>query len=288
MRGSQGFNKVFLATDGSEQSDAALLAAVSLARASAARVRVVQVWNLELHHHHGHWDAEVRSEAQRLVENAVGQFQAAGVLADREILRADDDHVASAVVAAARNFGADLVVIGSRDISDWPSMLKHSAGDKLLCGLDCPLLIVRDRSAAQRQSQRVLLSLAGGDEIAASVNAAVAAADSPGSAVLVLHVARAINGSDGFVFDEAAETEATMSRAVRLVTETGIAVESLVAHRRPAAETIVETSKSWNADMIVVGSSRMSDIASMVLGSVSHHLLRTTGRPVLIAQGARP
>ena len=287
MRGSQGFNKVFLATDGSEQSDAALLAAVSLARASAARVRVVQVWNLELHHHHGHWDAEVRSEAQRLVENAVGQFQAAGVLADREILRADDDHVASAVVAAARNFGADLVVVGSRDISDWPSMLKHSAGDKLLCGLDCPLLIVRDRSAAQRQSERVLMALAGGDEIASSVRAAVAATSAPGSALLVLHVPQTV-GSDGFVFDEAAETEATMSRAVRLVTETGVAVESLVAHRRPAAETIVETAKSWNADMIVVGSSRMSDIASMVLGSVSHHLLRTTGRPVLIAQGARP
>jgi nucleotide-binding universal stress UspA family protein len=283
----RGFKKIFLASDGSEQSEGALCVAITLAQASEARVRVAHVWNLELHHRHGHWDFEVRSEAQRLVETAVGQFQAAGVLADREILRADDDHVASAIVAAARNFGADLVVVGSRDVSDWPSMLRHSVSHQLVCALDCPLLIVRDRPSAQRQSQRVLLALAGGDEIAPSVHAAVAAAAAPGSAVLVLHVPQTIIGSDGFVFDEVAETEATMSRAVRLVTEAGVAVESLVAHRRPVAETVVETAESWNADMIVIGSSRMSDIASMVLDSVSHHLLRTTGRPVLIAQGMR-
>jgi nucleotide-binding universal stress UspA family protein len=288
MSVSHGFKRIFLATDGSKQSDPALLAALALAHASSARVRVVQVWNLELHHHHGHWDAEVRSEAQRLVENAVGQFQAAGVLADSEILRADDDHVASAIVAAARNFSADLVVVGSRDASDWPAMLNHSGGNRLPCALDCPALIVRDRPAAQRQSQRVLLALAGGDDIAPSVHAAVAAAAAPESAVLVLHVAQTISELEGFMFDEAAETEAAMSRAIRLVSEAGVAVESLVANGRPAAETIVETANRWNADIVVIGSSRMSDIASMVLGSVSHHLLRTTGRRVLIAQGMRP
>jgi nucleotide-binding universal stress UspA family protein len=287
MSGSNGFKRIFLATDGSKQSDAALLAAIVLAGASAARVRVMQIWNLELHHRHGHWDAEVRAEARRLVENAVGQFQAAGVLADHEILRADEDHVASAIAAAARNFSADLVVVGSRDVSDWPSMLEHSAGNQLPCALDCPLLIVRERSAAQGQSQRVLLALADGDEIAPSAHAAVAAAAARGSAVLVLHVAQTINELDGFMFDEAAGTEATMSRAIRLVREAGVAVESLVAHRLPAAETVLETATSWNADMIVIGSSRIGEIASMVLGSVSHHLVRTTGRPVLIAEGMR-
>jgi nucleotide-binding universal stress UspA family protein len=281
------FKRIFLATDGSKESDAALVVATTLASASAARARVVQVWNLELHHHHGHWDAEVRSEARRMVDNAVGQFQAAGVLTDCEILRADDDHVASALAAAARNFGADLVVVGSRDSSDWPSMLNHGTGSQPLCALDCPLLIVRDRATPPHQAQRVLLALAGGGEIALPARAAVAAAAAPGSAVLVLHVGQTINGSDGFVSDEAAEAEATMSRAVRLVTEAGVVVESLVSHHRPATETVIEAAKRWKADIIVIGSNRMADIATMVLGSVSHHLLRTTGRPVLIAQGMR-
>ena len=35
---------------------------------------------------------------------------------------------------------------------------------------------------------------------------------------------------------------------------------------------------------IVVGSSRMGDVGSLVLGSVSHSLLHTTARPVLVAE----
>jgi nucleotide-binding universal stress UspA family protein len=287
MGTARGFKKIFLASDGSEQSEAALLVAMKLAHASEARVRVAHVWNLEVHHRHGHWDVEVRSEAQRLVDKAVVQLQAAGVLADREILRADDDHVAEAIVAAAKNFGADLVVVGSQGVSDWQAMIRHTVSHQLLCALDCPLLIVRDRPATNRESQRVLLALAGGDEIVPSVHAAVASAFAPGSAVLVVHVAQTIIGSDGFVFDEVAETEATMSRAIRLFNEAGVAAEGLVAHRRPVAETVAETAETWNADMIVIGSSRMSDIGSLVLGTVSHHLLRTTGRPVLIANGVR-
>jgi nucleotide-binding universal stress UspA family protein len=283
----RGFEKIFLASDGSEQSAGALCVAMTLAQASEARVRVAHVWNLELRHRHGRWDGDVRSEAQRLVDSAVRQLQAAGVLTDREILRADDDHVAASIAAAAKNFGADLVVVGSRGVSDWRSMLKHTASHQLLCALDCPLLIVRDRPTTKRFSQRVLVALAGGDEIAPSVRAAVAAASGPGSAVLVVHVAQTIIASDGFVFDEVAETEATMSRAIRLFNAGGVAAEGLVAHRRPVADTVAETAETWNADMIVIGSSRMSDIGSVVLDTVSHHLLRTTGRPVLIAQGVR-
>jgi nucleotide-binding universal stress UspA family protein len=287
MGTARGFKKIFLASDGSEQSEGALRVAITLAHASEARVRVAHVWNLEIHHRHGRWDVEVRSEAQSLVEAAVVRLQAAGVPTDREILRADNEHVAVAIAAAARNFGADLVVVGSRGVSDWQSMLKHSVGGQILCALDCPLLIVRDRPRAKRESHRVLLALAGGDQIAPAVQAAVAAAAAPGSAVLVVHVAQTIIGSAGFLFDEVSETEAIMSRATRLVTEAGVAVESLVAHRRPVAQTVAETAESWNADMIVIGTSRISDLGSLVLGSVSHHLLRTTGRPVLIAQGMR-
>ena len=38
------------------------------------------------------------------------------------------------------------------------------------------------------------------------------------------------------------------------------------------------------ADLIVVGSSRMGDIGSLFLGSVSHDLLHMTDRPVLVAE----
>jgi len=289
MNTTKGFKRILLATDGSEESEAALISTIALAHASSAKVRVAHVWNLELRHRHGSWDVDVRSDAKRLVGTAVGRLQAAGVLADREIIRAEVDHVAVAIAAIAKSFDADLIVVGSRGLSDWQSMFKHSVSHQLLCAVDCPVLIVRHQIAAtDHESQRVVLAIAGGDDIAPASRAAIAAAAAPGSAVLIVHVAQTIVEPQGFVFVETdEETNATVSAAIRMFTDAGVAAEGVVAHGRPVAETIAETAETWNADMIVIGSSRMSDIGSLVFGSISHHLLRTTGRPVLIAERIR-
>jgi nucleotide-binding universal stress UspA family protein len=289
MTATNGFKRILLATDGSEEAEAALLSTISLANASRARVRVAHVWNLELHHRHGYWDIEVRSEAHNLVTTAVGRLQAAGVRADSEIIRADNDHVAAGIAVAARAFEADLVVVGSRGLSDWQSMVKHSVTHQLLCAMDCPLLIVRKRPAAvDHESQRVILAIAGGDDIAPAVRAATAAAASAGSEIMVVHVAQTIIGPEGYVFIETKdETEAVMKAALQLIEKAGVVAAGVVAHRRPVAQTVVDMAERWNADKIVIGSSRMGDIGSLVLGSVSHHLLRTTGRPVLIAERVR-
>ena len=289
MNTTKGFKRILLATDGSPESEAALLSTIAIAHTSSAKVRVAHVWNLELRHRHDSSDVEVRNDATRLVDTAVGRLEAAGVLADREIVRADVDHVAAAIAATAKSFEADLVVVGSRGLSDWQSMFKHSVSHRLLCAVDCPVLIVRNQLAATaHQSQRVILAIAGGDDIAPAARAAIAAAAAPGSAVLIVHVAQTIVEPQGFVFVETdEETEATMSAAIRMFTDAGVAVEGVVAHGRPVAETVAETAETWNADIIVIGSSRMSEIGSLVFGSVSHRLLSTTGRPVLIAERIR-
>jgi nucleotide-binding universal stress UspA family protein len=289
MNTTKGFKRILLATDGSPESEAALLSTIAIAHTSSAKVRVAHVWNLELRHRHDSSDVEVRNDATRLVDTAVGRLEAAGVLADREIVRADVDHVAAAIAATAKSFDADLVVVGSRGLSDWQSMFKHSVSHRLFTAVDCPVLIVRNQLAATaHQSQRVILAIAGGDDIAPAARAAIAAAAAPESAVLIVHVAQTIVEPQGFVFVETdEETEATMSAAIRMFTDAGIAVEGVVAHGRPVAEIVAETAETWNADIIVIGSSRMSEIGSLVFGSVSHRLLSTTGRPVLIAERIR-
>jgi nucleotide-binding universal stress UspA family protein len=286
MNTTKGFKRILLATDGSPESEAALLSTIAFAHTSSAKVRVAHVWNLELRHRHSILDAAVRGQAKRLVDTAVGRLQAAGVLADSEIVHADIEHVAAAIAVTAKAFDADLIVVGSRGLSDWHSMFKHNVSHQLLCAVDCPVLIVRNRLAAtDHEPQRIVLAIAGGDDIAPTTRAAIAAAAASGSAVLVVHVAHTIVEPQGFVFVETdEEAEATMSEAMRMVRDAGVAVEGVVAHGRPVAETVAETAESWNADMIVIGSSRMGDIGSLVFDSVSHHVLRSTGRPVLIAE----
>jgi nucleotide-binding universal stress UspA family protein len=280
------FARILVATDGSEPSQAAVSVATNLALASGAVVKVVHVWNLEVHHRHGVWDLETRGEARQLIDSTVTRIRFSGVEADGEILRGDHHHIAAAVAEAARRFDAELVVIGSRGLSDWQSLLStQSVSHELLTRVDCPVLIVRGPSASStHRAQRVLVAIAG-EEIEASVEAAIAVASAPGSSVLVLHVPISAFSTQGYSYIEPdEEMEGTLARATRLITEAGVPVQSMVTDDGPVAKTVIEEAANWGADIIVIGSSRMGDIGSILLGSVTHNLLRASERPILVAE----
>jgi nucleotide-binding universal stress UspA family protein len=282
---SKRFERIFLATDGSEQSQAAVDATIAIAKPPTVMVRVGHVWNLEVHHRHGRSDVEVRSQALKLVDATVDRLFKAGIIADREIIHSDGNHVAAAIAIEAKEFGADLIVIGSRGLSDWGSLTQHSVSHQLLSAVDCPVLIVRSRPAGvSSKASRILLAVAGGGDVAPGVRAAVAVA-TPDARVNVVHVAQAIFGAQGFAYVEPGdEIGETMATTCSLLKDAGVAVEGMIAHQGPVAATVAEIAKDWNADMIVIGSSRMGDIGSLFLGSVSHDLLHMTDRPVLVAE----
>jgi nucleotide-binding universal stress UspA family protein len=279
------FERILLATDGSEAAQAAVDATIAIAKSPAAKVRVAHVWNLEVHHRHGFWDVEMRNEAEKLVDVTVERLLKAGVIAEREIDRADSKHVAAAIALSARSFNADLVVLGSRGLSDWQSMTRHSVSHELLCAVDCPLLIVRGWAAGSpAKVSKIVLAIAGGDDLAPAARAAVAVAG-PDASVLVVHVAQAIVGAQGFAYVESEEEiRETMSHASELLKAADVKVQGMVVHQGPVAKAVAEIAADWNADLIVVGSSRMGDIGSLFLGSVSHDLLHMTERAVLVAE----
>jgi nucleotide-binding universal stress UspA family protein len=283
---SRTFHRILVATDGTEAAQAAASLAANLARASRASVEVVHVWNLEVRRRRGVWDLETRSEARELVESTVEKVRGHDVEAEGDILDADSGHVAGALAEAARQFDADLMVVGSRGLSDWQSLVwAHSVSHQLLTKVDCPVLIVKGPSpASEHQSQRVLLAIAGGDDVESGVAAAVAAAAAPGSAVLVLHVAQALYAAQGLTYVERDdEIQETLARATALLTDAGVATTAIVAPSGPVAQKVIEVAAKWSADIIVIGSGRMGDLASLLLGSVTHSLLRSSDRPVLVA-----
>jgi nucleotide-binding universal stress UspA family protein len=279
------FERIFLATDGSEGSRAAVDAAIAIAKSPTVKLRVAHVWNLEVHHRHGRWDVELRSEAEKLVDASVMRLLRAGVIADRQIIRADSNHVAAAIAVEAKEFGADLIVVGSRGLSDWQSLTKHSISHQLLAAVSCPVLIARGRPSTETGgASRILLAVAGGDDLAPAVRAAIAVAQ-PKASVMVVHVAQALFGAQGFAYVESGDDiRETMARACSVLVDSGVHVQGMVAHEGPVAKAVAEIAKDWNADLIVIGSSRMGDIGSLFLGSVSHDLLHMTDRPLLVAE----
>ena len=284
-----GFGRILLATDGSDQAQAAVAVTSSFALASAAEVRVVHVWNLEVHHRHGVWDVEMRSEAEKLLGETVDKLLGAGIRAEGRIIRADAGHVAAAIAESAREFAADLVVVGSRGLPDWQAMIQHSTSHQLLGSVDAPVLIVRGPAPEPRhESPRVLLAIAGGDDLVPGVRAAIAAATAPGAEVRVVHVAQAVIGIQGIAYVEPdEEIRETIDKASTLLKAAGIKFDSMVLDEGPVAKAVAAIAARWEADVIVVGGSRMGDLGSLMLGSVTHDLLRATARPILVAERIR-
>ncbi len=286
MNTSKGFKKILLATDGSEQAEAAVEATIALGRPGSAEVLAVHVWNLEIYKHNGMLDGEGRAEAGRRVIKTVATLREAGMAAEARICQATADRVAETIALVAREFQADLVVLGSRGLSDWQSIFHHSVSHHVLSAVDCPVLVVRERQAIKAsEPRRVLVAIAGGEDVAPCVRAAIAAAPAPNSEVMVVHVAQTIVGAQGFAYVESpAEIQATMASAVAILKDSGVKAQGVVAHTSPVVDSVAEIAANWKADIIVVGSSRMGDLGSLLLGSVSHGLLHTAALPVLVAE----
>src|ERR1700693_285395 len=286
MNATRGFKKILLATDGSETAEEAIEATIALGRPSSATVLAVHVWTLGVYPDNGQMDVESRDEAARLVVKTVDLLRTGGMTAEARVCPATGAGIAETISVAARDFKADLVVLGSRGLSDWQSIFKHSVSHQVLSAAECPVLVVRERLPIDLSApRRVLLAIAGGNDVAPGVRAAVAAAQGPSAEVMVVHVAQAIFGAQGFAYVESSEEiQATMASALGILKDAGIKALGMVAHTSPVADSVAEIAANWKADIIVVGSSRMGDLGSLLLGSVSHRLLHTTARPVLVAE----
>jgi nucleotide-binding universal stress UspA family protein len=148
---------------------------------------------------------------------------------------------------------------------------------------------VRSRAVeGSLSTRRILVAVAGGDDVAPAVKAAAAIANMNGYAsVMVAHVMQQIVGVQGYAYIETeAESHAVLDEAVALFRMQGIEAQAEAIHAQPVAGALVEAAAAWNADLIVTGSSRMGDASSLLLGSVSHDLLHRTDLPVLIAARA--
>jgi nucleotide-binding universal stress UspA family protein len=131
------FEKILLAVDGSEHSHQATAAASELAK-SGGTVHVLHVHEAGLV-----LPVETNTEAQGVVDQAIKQLAADGVEVSGQAVPARAGSVAPTIIDAARSFGCDLIVMGTRGLSDFSGLLVGSIAHKVIHHADCPVLVVR-------------------------------------------------------------------------------------------------------------------------------------------------
>jgi nucleotide-binding universal stress UspA family protein len=135
------FSKVLLAIDGSEQSARAIETAVEFAKKMGSEVLVFHLHEL-ISVSGGAHDFDVTEADAQLAVDAAKTLQDKGVKATSTRAQAFYGYTAQHIVEAANEFGADVIVMGSRGRSGLSGLLLGSVTQKVLHMTEKPVLVV--------------------------------------------------------------------------------------------------------------------------------------------------
>lgn len=136
------FNRILVAIDGSEHSRQVIPTAVAMARQFKSDVYVLHVSE----HDRGRaavYSTETPAEVTRLVADAVKAIRAEGITAKGDVHDVAAGHVAKHIVDTAAAIDANLIVMGSRGLSDVAGMLMGSVTHQVLKQANIAVLVAR-------------------------------------------------------------------------------------------------------------------------------------------------
>jgi nucleotide-binding universal stress UspA family protein len=152
------YKRILVPVDGSETSNKALVAALQLARDAGGRVRLVHVIEelayLSGYEQFGGYSGELitvmREAGTKVLNDGMDMAKAAGVEADNMLFDNFGGRLAEVVADAARQWNADLVVVGTHGRRGVGRMLMGSGAEQIIRLASVPVLVVRaeDGSAA--------------------------------------------------------------------------------------------------------------------------------------------
>jgi len=231
---------------------------------------------------------DARSEGTALVQGAADQLRGAGLKVSTQLLSGTPRH---AIASHAKQFGADLVMVGSHGRGAIARFLLGSVARGVLRTAPCSVEVVRPNgSGAPRSSHPLKILLAtDGSEFSAAAAKSVASRPWPaGSAIKMLSVEElpialpnqwsasslsAIYPSS--LVDELMENARTRAQEARTAAQAILAHSALRLAENGSAPVgdarlvILDQATEWGADLIVLGSHGRRGLDRLLMGSVS-------------------
>jgi nucleotide-binding universal stress UspA family protein len=136
------FQHIVVAVDGSPESGKTIGIALDMAKRYGSAVTVVHVREHE-RYEGADVDLGPPIPANRLVDNVLATFREGGVEARGEVRRSSSGTTPEQIVEVARESGADLIILGSRGMTEWKSLLLGGVANKVVHHATCPVLLVR-------------------------------------------------------------------------------------------------------------------------------------------------
>ena len=137
------YQKILVAVDDSPERDTVLQHAAAIAKPAGSFVYVLHVQTIDTTLVGGGVIEEDSDEVRSVVRASISELADAGVKADGEIREAVRPDIAKTIVAAAREHGADLLVLGTRRKHGLSGLVLGSVADGVAHGNPpCPILLI--------------------------------------------------------------------------------------------------------------------------------------------------
>jgi nucleotide-binding universal stress UspA family protein len=136
------FERILVAVDGSPKSEKTILIALDMAERYASTVTIVHVREFE-RYEGSDVDLGPPIPAEELVSDVLERFRERGIEANGEIRRVSSGNTPDQIVEVATAAGAELIVLGSRGMSEWKSLVLGGVANKVVQRAGCPVLLVR-------------------------------------------------------------------------------------------------------------------------------------------------
>lgn len=144
------YQSIFIPVDDSDSSNLALQEACKLAKEVGAKIRLVHVVDLA---QFGWGGAEfldatelqksIKEAGVKVLEQAIEATRSLGVEPESKVLESWGDKIASVLLEDARQWGSDLIVMGTHGWSGVMHLLMGSVAEGVLKHSDVPVLLVR-------------------------------------------------------------------------------------------------------------------------------------------------
>jgi nucleotide-binding universal stress UspA family protein len=224
-----------------------------------------------------------KASVRQNLESAAGCLRGLGGSVTTEIVLGNPRR---GINAFARDWQADLVIVGSNELRDWERLVLGSTARSVLLHAPCSAAIVRparggaDADVECKKGMKILIATDGSEFSMAALRSVAERPWPAGSEVRVISVPEFLplkefsylNAREVDDLGRASEEEAAIcaAKGVEVLSGSTLKVYSNVPIVRDRTfQAILDEAEKWKADVIVLGSHGRSGFDRMVMGSVS-------------------
>jgi len=257
--------RILVATDGSEYSEAAVTQAIALAskcRSTLYVLTVVEV-NVEFMGIAPALMERLDKEAKTIIDNVQTKAAEANIECNPLVRHGEQPY--KFIVDIAQQEGIDVVVIGTHGKTGLKKLLMGSVAAKTIGYAPCPVLVIPPTALISLKN--ILVATDGSKYSEAAVKEAINIAQACGSTLTVLCVVKPERPS-GYM----EEAKSIVEKVKQEAAQAGIDATTEVREGEPYEE-IVNVAKEKNIDLIVMGRYGRTGLKRLLMGSVTERVI---------------